>query len=236
MENDRNKVDYYFKIFSSIRFFIFVVGIIPTLSFLLAYSFLYGYYFSGEMGELVSSFNMISNFIPFNIKTITMITLFFICIFYIVVYAIALMENNDGTKKNRYIGNVIVVSIVTIILTISLALFFTGTLDKSILFGFLLIVLFLGYTGWLFYLQFFIFSNLKIEFKIFTNIMLISTAILFFSLVIMGVLVGYFPKKNNLIIQVGTLILIFLLPTIIFFLIKNNKKKIIDFLRPLKKS
>lgn len=74
------KVDKFSNVYSNIKFFMFAFSIVTIIGFLLVYGFLYGYYFSGNIDSTISSFNVISNFVPFDLRTFSMTSFFFICV------------------------------------------------------------------------------------------------------------------------------------------------------------
>lgn len=47
-----------------------IISVISSLSFLITYSFLFGYYFGGDLTNSISNFELIRTFIPFDLNTI----------------------------------------------------------------------------------------------------------------------------------------------------------------------
>lgn len=88
-----------------------------ALIYLLIYSFLYGYYFSGEFIRNLNTFNLIRNFVPFNTDTLAYTSLFISIVFGVIWILIRML-----THKKWYI---ILVGILMIVLfQISLTYFF----------------------------------------------------------------------------------------------------------------
>lgn len=80
-------------VYSSVALIIFAIGLISSIGFLNIYFFLYGYYFGGE-GH-ISNFSIISNLIPFNIQTLSIISIFLICIYYTISGLLSILREKD---------------------------------------------------------------------------------------------------------------------------------------------
>jgi len=143
-----NKLEYFSKIYSNIKFILFAFSLVTTLGFLLIYSYLYGYYFSGDIESTVSNFNIISNFVPFDFRTLSMTAFYFICIFYIIFGLVTLLQNDKKNKKRM----VFFLICVAVILTIMLTLFFASNITLKSFGSFSLIWLFVGLIVWFLYI------------------------------------------------------------------------------------
>lgn len=139
-----NKIDDTYKLYSNIKFIIFTFSLISILGFLLIYNFLYGYYFSGAIDDTISNFSVISNFIPFDFRTLSITSFYFICIFYIIFGLVSLIQSD---KKDK--GKIILYLLFfAITITIMLTFFFANNLSFKSFFSFSLIWVFLGILVW----------------------------------------------------------------------------------------
>ncbi len=90
------------SLFFDVRFLFFGFTLISSLGFLIIYSFLYGYYFSGNEIFQISNFSIVSNVMPFNLQTLTITSIFFICIYYIFSIFISLIIKKKGYKVEHF--------------------------------------------------------------------------------------------------------------------------------------
>ncbi|MDG0949581.1 hypothetical protein [Bacillus paranthracis] len=137
------------RLFFDIRFLLFGFTLISSLGFLIIYSFLYGYYFSGDEFFQISNFNIVSNLIPFSIQTLTITSIFFICIYYIISASIPLM------RKNKEQTGVIFILLVLIIFLLNWAItmFFANEITIASIASFLLIWGFMGLIIWFLFMM-----------------------------------------------------------------------------------
>ncbi|MGE8005176.1 hypothetical protein [Lysinibacillus sp. NPDC093216] len=137
------RIDRFAELYSNFKFTIFVFGIVAIMSFLIVYGFLYGYYFGGDFESTISNFNVISNFVPFDIRTMSIISFYFLCIFYIIYNIVSLVK-----KGNSKIWLVFILLCVSLILNIMLTLFFSSSIEIKSILGFSLIWIFIGALVW----------------------------------------------------------------------------------------
>lgn len=71
-----NAFPYIKTFYGRISFFLVATLLITTISYLLTYSFLYGFYFGGTEMNFYSNFDLIKNFIPFESDTLVFTGLF----------------------------------------------------------------------------------------------------------------------------------------------------------------
>lgn len=118
------RIDRFAELYSTFKFIIFGFSIIAIMSFLIVYGFLYGYYFGGDFESSISNFHVISNFVPFDIRTMSMIMIsfYFLCIFYIIYNIVSLVKKSNDKVVGK-IGLVFILLCVSLILNIMLALF-----------------------------------------------------------------------------------------------------------------
>lgn len=129
------------RLFFDIRFLFFGFTLISSLGFLIMYSFLYGYYFSGNEIFQISNFNIVSNLIPFSIQTLTITSIFFICIYYIISAAIPLIRKNKEKK-----GAIIILLVLIIfLLNLFITMFFANEMTFISMLSFSLIWVFVGF-------------------------------------------------------------------------------------------
>ncbi|QTB25652.1 hypothetical protein [Lysinibacillus sphaericus] len=216
-----NKLEYFSKIYSNIKFILFAFSLVTILGFLLIYSYLYGYYFSGDTQSTVSNFSIISNFVPFDFRTLSMTAFYFICIFYIIIGLVGLLRNDKKNKKRM----VFFLLCVAIILTIMLTLFFASNITLVSFASFSLIWIFVGLIVW------FLFILFNIIFKpIFLIIGTLQTFIL-------GTMITIFLSEIGieqvLLQQLSFIIFILLWPVITTISIIFEKKNWMVFLNCL---
>lgn len=137
------RIDRFAELYSNFKFIIFVFSIVAIMSFLIVYGFLYGYYFGGNFESTISNFNVISNFAPFDIRTMSIISFYFLCIFYIIYNIVSLVK-----KGNSKIWLVFILLCVSLILNIMLTLFFSSSIELKSILGFSLIWIFIGALVW----------------------------------------------------------------------------------------
>lgn len=143
------------SLFLDIKLITFAVGLISSLAFLTVYSFLYGYYFSG-FGGVNSTFNIVSNLIPFNVQTLSIISIFFVCIYYTISRLTSVIIKE---KKNK--GSLIIIALVSIVLlNICLTVFFANKITFQSIVSFFFIWIFAGLGVWVFYISMQIEENL----------------------------------------------------------------------------
>ncbi|KMQ01878.1 hypothetical protein TU68_22035 [Bacillus cereus] len=130
------------RLFFDIRFLFFGFTLISSLGFLIIYSFLYGYYFSGDEFFQISNFNIVSNLIPFSIQTLTITSIFFICIYYIISASIPLIIKNKEKKGAVFISSALIV----FLLNLSITTFFANEITFTSILSFSLIWIFMGFT------------------------------------------------------------------------------------------
>lgn len=216
-----NKLEYYSKFYSDIKFIVFTFSIVTILSFLLVYNFLYGYYFGGDISSSISNFNIISNFIPFDFRTISMTSFYFICIFYVIFGFISLWKHDKKDKKNML---ALLISVV-ILITIMLAVFFSSELTLRSIFSFFLIWLFFGLMVWVFFIFIKIISKPTIVIK--------SSFLTFFIWLIISILLSDVILEKILLKQILFLILLLLWPLITTLLIFIKDKNLMIFFSSL---
>lgn len=131
------------ELYSNFKFIIFVISIITIMSFLIVYGFLYGYYFGGSFESTISNFNVISNFVPFDMRTMSIISFYFLCMFYIIFNIVSIAR-----KGNSNFLSVFILLCVSLILNIMLSLFFSSSIELKSVLGFSLIWIFIGALVW----------------------------------------------------------------------------------------
>lgn len=131
------------ELYSNFKFIIFVISIITIMSFLIVYGFLYGYYFGGNFESTISNFNVISNFVPFDMRTMSIISFYFLCMFYIIFNIVSIAR-----KGNSNFLSVFILLCVSLILNIMLSLFFSSSIELKSVLGFSLIWIFIGALVW----------------------------------------------------------------------------------------
>lgn len=135
-----NKGEHVQRLFFDIRFLFFGFTLISSLGFLIVYSFLYGYYFSGNEIFQISNFSIVSNVIPFNLQTLTITSIFFVCIYYIFSVFISLMIKNKGMKLNASILFVFT----ALILNGAITMFFANEVTFTSMLSFCLLWIFVS--------------------------------------------------------------------------------------------
>lgn len=145
------KLEDFPKVYSDIKFILFAFSLISILGFLIIYSFLYGYYFSGDILFKISNFNIISNFIPFDLRTLSMTSFYFICIFYIISGSISVFKNES--KKNKKKMAAFLFLPVAVVLNIMLTSFFASDLTPKSMRSFSLLWLFIGSIIWFLFIM-----------------------------------------------------------------------------------
>ncbi|MED1381965.1 hypothetical protein [Bacillus mycoides] len=127
------------SLFFDVRFLFFGFTLISSLGFLIIYSFLYGYYFSGEEIFHNSNFNIVSNLVPFSIQTLTVTSIFFICSYYIISASIPLIRKNKEKK-----GAIVILFVLIIfLLNLAITMFFANEITFNSVLSFSLIWLFI---------------------------------------------------------------------------------------------
>lgn len=120
-----------FYTYSNFKIIFFTLSLITTLGFLIVYGFLYGYYFSGADLFSISYFSFISSFIPFDIRTISFVSVFFIAMYYFTSNFILSIS-----AKNKMILIIICLSILG--LNFIIATFFSNEISWKVNFIFLI--------------------------------------------------------------------------------------------------
>ncbi|MEH7282319.1 hypothetical protein V7119_27020 [Bacillus toyonensis] len=128
------------SLFFDVRFFFFGFTLVSSLGFLIIYSFLYGYYFSGNEIFQISNFSIVSNVMPFNLQILTITSIFFICIYYIFSIFISLIIKKKGMKLNAFI----IFVFTALILNVSITMFFANEVTFTSMVSFCLIWGFVG--------------------------------------------------------------------------------------------
>jgi len=199
------KLEDFQKVYSDIKFILFVFSLISILGFLIIYSFLYGYYFSGDVLFKVSNFNIISNFIPFDLRTLSMTSFYFICIFYIISGSITIFKNEKKNKKKM----AFLFLILAVILNIMLTMFFASDITLKSISSFSLIWLFIGSIIWFL----FILNNI-----ILTPMIFVKSSILTFCFwVILSI-----PLREGVLLSSIMLIVLWMIITTLFILFKDK--------------
>ncbi|MCU5472894.1 hypothetical protein [Bacillus paranthracis] len=136
------------SLFFDVRFLFFGFTLISSLGFLIIYSFLYGYYFSGEEIFHNSNFNIVSNLVPFSIQTLTVTSIFFICSYYIISASIPLVRKNKEKKGAIVILFVLIIFLLNLAITMFFAneITFNSVLSFSLIWVFILGVICYLYT------------------------------------------------------------------------------------------
>lgn len=132
--------------FLDVKFLIFAFGLISSLGFLTIYSFLYGYYFSGEGGS--SNFSIISNLIPFSLQTLSITSIFFICIYYTISRLFSLRKNGE----NKWL-RIIVFLVSIFLLNLCITIFFANDITFQSILSFSLIWVSVGLIVWFLYIS-----------------------------------------------------------------------------------
>lgn len=133
------KVEYFSKLYTDTKFILFAFSIVSILGFLVVYNFLYGYYFSSDINFKISNFSIISNFVPFDARTLAMTSFFFICIYYVISGSYSLIRKTENKKTVVFF---IIFSM--IFFNILLSQFFANDLTIKSMSSFFLIWLFIG--------------------------------------------------------------------------------------------
>lgn len=130
------------------KFILFIVSILSFLGFPLVYNFLYGYYFGGTNEIVISIFQAYSNLISFDLKLLTVITVFFIGNYYILNSLLRTLLGNKRSAQQK-IKSVLIISILfTALFSIIFAIFFGGKISpEKVLSFFLLFVSALFFIG-----------------------------------------------------------------------------------------
>lgn len=135
------KAEHAQSLFFDIRFLFFGFTLISSSGFLIIYSFLYGYYFSGNIFFEISNFNIISNLVPFSIQTLTITSIFFICVYYIISASIPLIIKNKEKKGAIFILSALII----FLLNLSITTFFANEITFTSIISFSLIWIFIGF-------------------------------------------------------------------------------------------
>lgn len=169
------KVEYFSKLYTDTKFILFAFSIVSILGFLVVYNFLYGYYFSSDINFKISNFSIISNFVPFDVRTLAMTSFFFICIYYVISGSYSLIRK---TEKKKIVVFFIIFTV--IFFNILLSQFFVNDLTIKNMSSFFLIWLFLGLIILILFVFIYSFISLRFAAK---NIALTTT--IFFMLYIL---------------------------------------------------
>jgi|GEM_PF-4551139 len=168
------RVEKFSKLYTDTKFILFALSIVSLLGFLIVYNFLYGYYFSSDITFKISNFSIISNFVPFDARTLAMISFFFICIYYVISGSFSLIRETEKKKIMAFF-----VIFIVIFLNILLCQFFANDLTIKNMSSFLLLWLFIGLSVLFLYVFIYSFFNLGLALKSF-----ISTTTIFLMLFI----------------------------------------------------
>ncbi|WP_102694168.1 hypothetical protein [Rummeliibacillus pycnus] len=124
--------------YSNFKIIFFTLSLIATLGFLIVYGFLYGYYFSGTNFFDISYFSFISSFIPFDIRTLSFVSVFFIAIYYFTSNFILSISSKNKT--------ILIISICLSVLGLNfvIATFFSNEISWKANFSFLIAWLYIG--------------------------------------------------------------------------------------------
>lgn len=114
----------FLEISRKIGFITLIVSVISSLSFLISYSFLFGYYFGGEVENSFSNFELIRTFIPFDLNTILFTNLLLGLSITLIMYSVQIFLKNEFFAK---VGILILIIVFHIILTA----FFTDELTTN---------------------------------------------------------------------------------------------------------
>lgn len=74
-------------------------AIFSTLSFLTTYSFLFGYYFGGEINNSFSNFEVFRRFVPFDVNTMTFTYLMISLSVTLIIYSLKFLKEKGLTFK-----------------------------------------------------------------------------------------------------------------------------------------
>lgn len=226
MDNQNNikLLDKLSNFYLDIKFITFAFSLISSiLGFFTVYMFLYGFYFGGDSEFKISNFYIISNFIPFDFRTLSMLSIYFICIFNIILGALSLFKKRPDNKA----GIFAVISF-AIVLTLMLTVFFANDLKIKNVLSVSLLWLFIGIIVW------FIYILIKVILKpnlLFTFLYGIILFICIFS--ISSMFLTELIHNDVLYRQVSFLIYILLWLIVLTLLIHFNDKKWMLYLKYL---
>lgn len=130
------------------KFILFIVSILSFLGFPLVYNFLYGYYFGGTNEIVISIFQAYSNLISFDLKLLTVITVFFIGNYYIITSLLKVLLNSERSAPQKIISTLILILLFIGLFSIIFAIFFGGKINpEKVLSFFLLFISALFFIG-----------------------------------------------------------------------------------------
>ena len=117
-----------FRLIKKIGLISLTVTIFSTLSFLVTYHFLYGYYFGGEMDSAFSNFELIRRFVPFHLNTMGFTYLMISLSASLILYLLALI-------RGRKLAFIAIATLGLIFFHIIMSVFFTRELTlKNIIY------------------------------------------------------------------------------------------------------
>ncbi|MEK3857294.1 hypothetical protein [Cytobacillus sp. FSL H8-0458] len=87
------------EIYRKIAITTIVIGVFSALSFLITYSFLFGYYFGGSLQNSYSNFEIFRRFVPFHLDTITFTYLMIWLSVSLIMYILKLLFDGDKALK-----------------------------------------------------------------------------------------------------------------------------------------
>lgn len=120
-------IQVYYKLYSTITL---VLLFIPSIMYLLTYSFLYGFYFSGNDYNNLNTFNIIKYFVPFNFNTLSYTGL----LFSVVIGTFLIISKMIFSKK---IFSIIFGAFFALIVHVLLAIFFINDPQKEEIINFI---------------------------------------------------------------------------------------------------
>jgi len=113
-----------FRLIKKIGLISLTVTIFSTLSFLITYHFLYGYYFGGEMNSFFSNFELIRRFVPFHLNTMGFTYLMISLSASLIIYLLALI-------RGRKLVLIAIATLGLIFFHITMSVFFTRDLTLN---------------------------------------------------------------------------------------------------------
>jgi hypothetical protein len=87
------------EVYKKIGLITLAIGIFSALSFLTTYSFLYGYYFGGEINNSDSNFDLYRRFVPFHINTMTFTYLMISLSVSLIIYSLKIANEKENFYK-----------------------------------------------------------------------------------------------------------------------------------------
>ncbi|MCM3733868.1 hypothetical protein M3196_19665 [Fictibacillus nanhaiensis] len=202
------------KLHQKIGLITVIAGVFSALSFLITYSFLYGYYFGGDINHSISNFELFRRFVPFHINTFTFTYLLLSLSITLIAYTINLIKEN-GVLWGIGVGVVSMGVYHTII-----AIFFIPNLTFHNIF----------YFGIIWLLPFVIGIMIMFFILIMRNLLNVISGFLYG-----GVLIGALLQITNVVVPESYYIFLYLLLFAVgnlFYLIPNNKMTNVFLLIP----